>query len=68
VELVRKKLHATGATDPDEVYGMTLPLITTQSGEKFGKSAGNAVWLDKEKTSFFEFYQVRLIISQLDTS
>lgn len=40
-----------------QVYGMTFPLITTSGGEKFGKSAGNAVWLDKERTSVFEFYQ-----------
>ena len=37
--------------------GMTCPLMTTSSGEKFGKSAGNAVWLDAERTSPYEFYQ-----------
>ena len=40
-----------------QLYGMTFPLITTSSGEKFGKSAGNAIWLDKNKTSPFDFYQ-----------
>ena len=40
-----------------QVYGMTFPLITTSSGEKFGKSAGNAIWLDKEHTPVFDFYQ-----------
>jgi tyrosyl-tRNA synthetase len=40
-----------------QVYGITFPLITTSGGEKFGKSAGNAVWLDKERTPVFEFYQ-----------
>jgi tyrosyl-tRNA synthetase len=40
-----------------QVYGMTFPLITTSSGEKFGKSAGNAIWLNKQKTTPFEFYQ-----------
>ncbi len=40
-----------------EVFGMTFPLITTSGGEKFGKSAGNAIWLDKDKTSPFDFYQ-----------
>lgn len=39
-------------------YGLTLPLLTTASGEKFGKSAGNAVWLDASLTSPFELYQV----------
>jgi len=37
--------------------GLTVPLVTTESGNKFGKTAGNAVWLDKEKTSSFELYQ-----------
>ncbi|MBN1780977.1 tyrosine--tRNA ligase [bacterium] len=40
-----------------QVYGMTFPLITTASGEKFGKSAGNAIWLDGRKTPVFDFYQ-----------
>ena len=43
--------------DAEEVFGLTLPLLTTASGEKFGKSAGNAVWLDSEKTSVSELYQ-----------
>jgi tyrosyl-tRNA synthetase len=49
-DLTRRKLGR-------QVYGMTFPLISTASGEKFGKSAGNAIWLDKNKTSVFEFYQ-----------
>ncbi len=40
-----------------QVYGMTFSLITTSSGEKFGKSAGNAIWLDKKMTSPYDFYQ-----------
>ncbi|XP_029455896.1 tyrosine--tRNA ligase, mitochondrial [Rhinatrema bivittatum] len=39
------------------VFGITLPLITSTAGDKLGKSAGNAVWLNREKTSPFEFYQ-----------
>ncbi|XP_014255189.1 tyrosine--tRNA ligase, mitochondrial [Cimex lectularius] len=39
------------------VFGITVPLITTTSGDKFGKSAGNAIWLDAGKTSPFDFYQ-----------
>ncbi|XP_045477106.1 tyrosine--tRNA ligase, mitochondrial [Harmonia axyridis] len=39
------------------VYGFTLPIITSEMGDKFGKSAGNAVWLSPEKTSPFTFYQ-----------
>lgn len=41
-----------------EVYGLTTPLLLSPSGEKFGKSAGNAVWLDKNATSILDFYQV----------
>lgn len=45
--------------DVDKPIGLTTPLLTTPSGEKFGKSAGNAIWLDKDMTSTFELYQVR---------
>ena len=38
--------------------GFTVPLLTSPSGEKFGKSAGQAVWLDRDMTSTFDFYQV----------
>jgi tyrosyl-tRNA synthetase len=49
--------------DPKQVpFGFTVPLLTTSSGEKFGKSAGNAIWLDKESTSVFDLYQVRVDI------
>ncbi len=50
IDLTRRLLNK-------QVYGITFPLITTSSGEKFGKSAGNAIWLDRRKTSSFEFYQ-----------
>ncbi|XP_039281215.1 tyrosine--tRNA ligase, mitochondrial-like [Nilaparvata lugens] len=40
-----------------EVYGVTLPLVKTVSGAKFGKSAGNAVWLSPDMTSPFDLYQ-----------
>lgn len=41
--------------------GFTVPLLTTASGAKFGKSEGNAIWLDRQKTSAFELYQVNLV-------
>jgi hypothetical protein len=50
-----------GAKDGEkevEAYGMTIPLLTTSNGEKFGKSAGNAVWLDERRTGISDFYQV----------
>ncbi|CAH2037720.1 unnamed protein product, partial [Iphiclides podalirius] len=40
-----------------DVYGLTLPLVTTEEGDKFGKSAGNALWLDAKKTSPYSLYQ-----------
>ena len=40
-----------------EAFGMTLPLITDSQGRKFGKSEGNAMYLDKNKTSCYDFYQ-----------
>lgn len=46
------------AEDPRlAAYGLTTPLLTTASGEKFGKSAGNAVWLDKTMMNSFDLYQ-----------
>ncbi|XP_062700485.1 tyrosine--tRNA ligase, mitochondrial-like [Aedes albopictus] len=43
--------------DRKDVYGITLPLITNEEGDKFGKSAGNAVWLSSDKTSPYALYQ-----------
>ena len=40
-----------------EVFGLTLPLITTTSGEKFGKSTGKGIWISKNLTSPYELYQ-----------
>ncbi|KAF5385964.1 hypothetical protein D9615_002242 [Tricholomella constricta] len=49
---------AEHSSDADaRAFGLTTPLLTTASGEKFGKSAGNAVWLDSNMTSVFDFYQ-----------
>lgn len=50
IELVRKKLDK-------EIYGMVMPLVTDSNGVKFGKTEGNALWLDKNKTSSYELYQ-----------
>lgn len=50
VELIRRKLGK-------EAFAFTGPIITDSTGKKFGKSEGNAVWLDPKKTSPFKFYQ-----------
>lgn len=47
-----------GVDVTSDPLGFTVPLLTTSSGEKFGKSAGNAIWLDPQMTSIFELYQV----------
>lgn len=51
-----------------DVFGLTLPLVTDEEGDKFGKSAGNAVWLDSNKTSAFSLYQffVRRLDSEVE--
>ncbi|KAJ8401382.1 hypothetical protein AAFF_G00386130 [Aldrovandia affinis] len=40
-----------------EVFGLTIPLVASSTGDKLGKTAGNAVWLNRDKTSPFELYQ-----------
>jgi len=49
-----------------EVHGITIPLLLTASGEKFGKSAGNAVWMKPERTSPFQLYQYLLNTDDAD--
>jgi tyrosyl-tRNA synthetase len=46
-----KGLTARADGNKQEVFGATLALLTTATGEKYGKSAGNAIWLDADKTS-----------------
>lgn len=41
----------------DELYGMTMPLVLDANGVKFGKTEGNALWLDKNKTTSYKLYQ-----------
>ncbi len=58
-DLIRKK-------SGNETHVITVPLITDSTGKKFGKSEGNAVWLDADKTSPYEFYQFWLNIADAD--
>ena len=58
-ELLRRKADKTG-------HVMTVPLITDSTGKKFGKSEGNAVWLDADKTSPYEMYQFWLNVMDDD--
>ena len=50
IELIRKK-------EQKEVYGFTMPLLTKSDGSKFGKTNGQAIWLDRNKTSPYDMYQ-----------
>lgn len=76
IEMIRKdKLENSaeeessmvGSDQEQFAYGVTMPLLTTASGEKFGKSAGNAVWLDPKMTSPLDFYQVSIFFQILVT-
>lgn len=58
-ELLRRKADKTG-------HVVTVPLITDSTGKKFGKSEGNAVWLDADKTSPYEMYQFWLNVMDDD--
>lgn len=61
VELVRRVCQAT-------VFGITFPLITTSSGDKMGKTAKGAVWLDAAKTSPYDYYQYWVNTDDKDVS
>jgi tyrosyl-tRNA synthetase len=61
VELIRRKADG-------ESYALTAPLVTKADGSKFGKSEGGNIWLDKEKTSPYKFYQFWLNTSDEDAA
>ncbi|SCU94766.1 LANO_0E08042g1_1 [Lachancea nothofagi CBS 11611] len=53
IDLIRR----TSSKATNQPFGLTVPLLTTSTGEKFGKSAGNAVFIDPQATTPFEMYQ-----------
>ncbi len=67
MEFIRRKAHVEESSD-HSVAGMTIPLLTTADGVKFGKSEGNAIWLNPKKTSPFEFYQYFMRTKDEDVS
>ena len=74
-DLVRRVVDPEVQTEGDaafrfrgEAFGLTVPLLTSSAGEKLGKSAGNAIWADPDKTSPFEFYQYFLGIADADAT
>ena len=65
INYIKKNHHDPDVRQEEDTFlmkpmGFTVPLLTTASGEKFGKSVGNAIWLDQNLTSAFELYQVFL--------
>ncbi|KAI9060270.1 hypothetical protein FKP32DRAFT_1595666 [Trametes sanguinea] len=71
IELINRANSSPGSQQeggPEKGFGITTPLLTTASGQKFGKSAGNAVSLNEEDTSVFDFYQFFLRSSDADVS
>lgn len=61
VELIRKM-----SDKPTKVFAMTSPLITKSDGSKFGKSEGQNIWLDPQKTNPYAFYQFWINVSDQD--
>jgi tyrosyl-tRNA synthetase len=61
IDLIHRRRHV-------QAYGITFPLLTTSTGEKFGKSAGNAIWLDPERTSPYALYQYWIRTDDRDTA
>ncbi|KAG1751580.1 uncharacterized protein EDB91DRAFT_1045171 [Suillus paluster] len=65
IDLINKA-EGDSAGHNEKGFALTTPLLTTSQGEKFGKSAGNAVWLDEKLTSYLDFYQFFLRTTDAD--
>ena len=61
LELIRRVVGKTA-------HGLTMPLVTTASGSKFGKTEAGAVWLDPERTSPYKFYQYWINVDDRDAA
>ncbi|TIC83124.1 tyrosine--tRNA ligase [Crenobacter intestini] len=59
-------IDLTRRMNQQQVFGLTLPLVTKSDGTKFGKTEGGAVWLDPKKTSPYAFYQFWLNTADAD--
>ncbi|MGP8306140.1 tyrosine--tRNA ligase [Vibrio sp. YIC-376] len=59
-------IDLTRRQNSEQVFGLTLPLITKSDGTKFGKTEGGAIWLDPSKTSPYAFYQFWLAAEDAD--
>jgi tyrosyl-tRNA synthetase len=59
-------IDLTRRVNRQEVYGLTFPLIATATGEKMGKTAAGAVWLDPKRTSPYDFFQYWVNVDDRD--
>src|SRR5690606_10420556 len=59
-------IHLIHAKDKKEAFAFTLPILEDKHRNKFGKSNGNAIWLDKNKSSIFDFWQFWRNVSDED--
>lgn len=64
-ELIRRMNFAHGE-EAAEVFGLTMPLLLKSDGQKFGKSESGAVWLNRDRTSPYQFYQFLLQTADAD--
>jgi tyrosyl-tRNA synthetase len=66
VNLLRK-LNFKNDDEPDEIYGLTCPLLMTSEGKKMGKTESGTLWVAREKTTVFDFYQYFYNVRDEDT-
>ncbi|RIB05214.1 tyrosine-tRNA ligase [Gigaspora rosea] len=72
IDLIHKKKNRDLIDDKNikekfgNAFGITIPLLVTSTGEKFGKSTGNAIWLNENLTSVYEFYQYFMKVADAD--
>lgn len=66
VNLLRK-LNFTNDDEPDQIFGLTCPLLMTREGKKMGKTENGTLWVAREKTTVFDFYQYFYNVKDEDT-
>lgn len=62
-----RKANFKNDDEPDEIYGLTCPLLMTKEGKKMGKTESGTLWVAREKTTVFDFYQYFYNVKDEDT-
>lgn len=62
-----RKLNFQNDDEVDKIYGLTCPLLMTKEGKKMGKTEGGTLWVAREKTTVFDFYQYFFNVKDEDT-